>query len=49
MDSNQKYDSRVNEFFVEGYKMKKAILFVDDERQILKSINRLFMDTEPAL
>lgn len=26
--------------------MKKAILFVDDERQILKSINRLFMDSE---
>ena len=26
--------------------MKKAILFVDDERQILKAINRLLMDTE---
>ncbi|WHH59014.1 response regulator [Petroclostridium sp. X23] len=26
--------------------MKKAILFVDDERQILKAIRRLFMDTQ---
>jgi len=29
--------------------MKKTILFVDDERQILKSINRLFMDTEYSI
>lgn len=26
--------------------MKKGILFVDDERQILKAINRLFMDSD---
>jgi len=34
------------ELFMEGCRVKNTILFVDDEHQILKAINRMFIDTE---